>query len=456
MAKKPPVVVLPDEVWQNCEYTSIHCAVLVAGFKDVAGVVSEMPPAQLDALIDSFQTAVLALAEELKQAGYPVGEIQLHGTSLRICFYDQTEVGWNYQLDGPDPVVGSDKQAVVHQCQEIKEHLALKALQAAINLKNRWLTQEFNISRVKAHLEHWKLSIGIHSGRVYLKQRADGAVRVEGGMLELASKVLSSVKKPLYSNILVSQRAKDYIVRMVQQHSQLRKRIFFLEYPLAEAELKGFSGANSVWELKFFHRIGVHLTDAEVAPFEALFALNRGDRWSYNMLADYYGYSNKRWMKMFALAKLALMVHPGDETILLDMANVYLEINKPHLAQKGAEESLVTNPSFDLAFEMLARIAQQLDDIKGQIKHWRNAMYLSPDSALNSFNLGLALLEDNQKDEGYFFIEDALRTYPDYVKHQLFRETLLELKKKGNLPSTLELFLEYFEDEAEDEADATG
>ncbi len=447
MAEKPPVVDLPAEIWQGFEFTSIHCAVLVAHFKDVAAVVSELPPSEFNALVDSFQTSVLELVEEFKQDGFPIGEVQLSGTRLRICFFDKAEVGWNYQLDGPDPISGSVRQATIHNCQDIKETLAFKALLAAIRLKTRWLTQEFNLARIRAHLEHWDLSIGIHSGRVFLKERANGVICVEGGMLELADKVISLVPKPQFSHIMVSQLARDYIVRMVRGHSQMRKRIYFCEHKPDEAALKGFTGANSVSELKFFHRIGIHLTAEEVKPFEAMFALNRANRWAYNMLADYHGYTKKQWMRMFALSKRALMVHPGDEKILLDMANTYLEINKPHLAKKCVEESLVTNPNFDLAHEMLARIACFLNDIEGQIEHWRNAMYLSPDSALNSFNLGLALLEDNRKDEGYFFIEDALRKYPDYVNNQLFRETLADLRKAGKLPHNLELYMELLEEE---------
>lgn len=447
MPGKPPAVDLPDEVWQAYDFTSIHCSVLVARFTDVAAVVSEVPPADFNSMVDSFQGAVLALIEELKGQRYPIGDVQMSGNWVRICFFHEKEVGWNYQLDGPDPVTGSAKQAVVNACQDIKENLAFHALQAAILLKNRWLTLDFNMARVRNHLEHWDLSLGIHSGRVYLKKRVDGEVRAESGMLTMADKVVPLVPNPKYSHIIVSQRAKDYIVRKSIGHSQLRKRIYFYEHPVEESKLKGFTGATCVCELKFFHRIGVHLTDEEVGPFEALFALNRGNLWAYNMLADHHGYTHKQWMKMFAMAKRALMVHPGDEKVLLDMANAYLEINKPFLAQKCAEEALVTNPNFDLAHELLAKIANKLNDIEAQIEHWRDAMYLSPDSALNSFNLGLALLDDGQSEEGYFFVEEALRTYPDYAKTQVFRETLLELKKEGKLPSNLELYLEYFEDE---------
>ena len=66
---------------------------------------------------------------------------------------------------------------------------------------------------------------------------------------------------------------------------------------------------------------------------------------------------------------------------------------------------------------------------------------MSPGSAVNNFNLGLALFNVGKDEEGYKFIEEALRIFPEYGERQEFREALASLKREGKLPDLLNEYL---------------
>ena len=63
-----------------------------------------------------------------------------------------------------------------------------------------------------------------------------------------------------------------------------------------------------------------------------------------------------------------------------------------------------------------------------------------PDSPVNSFNLGLALLTNNQPLEGLSFINRAIELYPQYPASADFIAALKQVKGMGQLPEELESY----------------
>lgn len=432
---------LPEGVWDGYDFTSVHCATLVTGLAETQHIADALPPVDFDELVNAFQLMVLKLVESLREQGMPVGEVHLRGCRVHILFYDCAEVERNYVLDGPQPLKGAARGELIAACREANENLSINALKAAIQLKNQWLIQDVNLMRVRAHFQPHRLASGIHAGRAYLVNRVYGARRLEGHAVDLADHVAELEAHAVYSGIMVSQKARDTILRAVIKHTQLRQRVFFHDHDIDEGAAAR-SPIRGVAELKFYHRIGIHVPTEVIDQYEAIFALDRANAWAYYQLVDHHAHTARDWTKVFRLAKEALIVRPRDEKVLLDMAKYYLHLGKLDQSRQCAEEALRINESFDLALEHLAIVAARRNDDAAVTGYWRRAVYLCPGSPLNNFNLGLALLSDGQDDEGFHFVQEALTLYPGYKDWQIFHETLQSLKNEGKLPELLEAYLE--------------
>jgi len=437
---------LPDGAWDGYDFTSVHVATLVADLAETPQIADALAPRDYDKLVNRFQRMVLELVESLRDEGMAVGEVHLHGCSLHILFYDAAEVERNYALDGHDPLKGRARNEMIAACRASNENLSINALKAAIRLKNRWLIEDVNLLRVRAHFQPHRLAIGVHAGRAFLINRVYGARRIEGHAIDMVNHVQQHEERALYSGIMVSQKARDTILRAVVKHTQLRQRVFFHEHELDERTAPD-NPIRRVAELKFYHRIGIHVPGEVIEQYEAIFALDRANAWAYYQLVDHYAHEVKNWTRVFQLVKAALIVRPCDEKVHLDMAKYYLHIGKLDQSRQCAEEALRINEAFDLALEHLAVVAARRNTDEEVIACWRRAVALCPGSPVNNYNLGLALLDVGMAEEGFHFVQEALHLYPGYKDWQVFRETLLSLKQEGKLPELLEGYLEPSDDD---------
>ncbi|MBN2083357.1 hypothetical protein JW859_14265 [bacterium] len=434
---------LPESVWDGYDYTSVHTVVLVAGIEHFGAVANTLPPSELDWLVNLFQEAMLNLVLQCQDQGLCHGEVRVTGGKLMIGFYDEKEVARNYLLDGPASITGDERQELIKRCRESNADLVVDAIKTAIRLMNLWLIQPENLRRVRFQLAPYQLGIGLHSGRAFLRNRPDGSRRIEGYTVTVASELQRQSVLGKFSHILLTRRVYDILLKIVRQHTQLRQRVFFQPLTVDFGGLHSSEAQQEVLELQFYHRIGIHITQEVIDQYEALFALDHANIWAYYQLVDYYAFTAHNWTRVFELAKIAQLVHPNDPKILLDLAKYYFHINKLDQSQVFAEQALKINDQFDLAHEHLAVIADKRGDVDAQIEHWRAAVYLSPGSPINNFNLGLSLLLDGDQDDGYHFIQEAIRLYPGYVDWQIFRETLQELNKKGKLPELLQEYIHF-------------
>ena len=438
---KGEAAALPEPVWDGCEYTSVHAAILFADVENSVMISSTLPEAEYDQLVQSFQASMIELIDSLKEQGLPVAEYSVVGDQLCIFFYEPEEVARNYSLDGPGKLEGDERAEMIAQCKSCNENLALAAFKAALQLKNLWLVQVMNLRGVLNFRNPLGLGIGIHYGRVYLRNRPDGQCRIEGYTIGFAKRIETSSRQGLYSHVMCSQETRDIVRGSVIKHTQLRQRIFFHKHLLPPAALKGVGHAENIYELKFYHRIGVPLPDQAFEHYKAIFAVDRSNVWAYYQLFDYYVHKQRDWEAAFELAKIACVVHPQDEKVLLDLAKCYFQLGNLEQSRQYAEQALRLNEQFDLVHEHLALIANKTDDLEAQVRHWRNAARLSPDSPINNLNLGLALLEDDQADAGVFHIGEALRVYPEMEQWPHFAEALENMDEKGKLPEALQGYL---------------
>jgi len=433
---------LPGSVWDGRTYTSIHAVVLHANVENGAQIANTLSPAQYDEFVDTYHSAMAELVTSLREQQMPIAEVQLSGCCCQIIFYDESEVHRNYRLDGPNPAKGAERLHLIEESRASNQNIVISALRSAIQIKNTWLVQEFNIDRVRSHLAPWGLGVGLHYGRAYLRNRVSGKRHVEGYPLHWAKHIQSLSYQGDYSHILLSRRTRDLLLNAVLTHTQLNQRIFFNEMQLLDLADPTTAQVNAVYELRYYHRIGVHVSQEVIYWYDALFKLDPANTWAYYQLVDYYSYIKKDWNRVFELASIMSVANPRDEKALLDLAKYYLQLGKHSQSKMYAEKALSINPALDLAHEHLAVLASNTDDVPTQIEHLRQAALLSPKSAVNSFNLGLALLENNETEQGFFFVQRALSIYPEYKDWQVFRETLLRLKQQGKLPDLYDEYLQ--------------
>jgi tetratricopeptide (TPR) repeat protein len=436
LGKRGPLTVqsapgIPEGAFMSGQFSSVHTVVLQAELADSLGLSSALSPRDYDSLLNELQFAALALVSRLRSKGYAIGEAHISGDRLRLCFYDIDEVSRNSALDGDSPVTGDTRRRLIDACRRSNRELTFQALKFAIQLKHVWLTQPANMARVKDHLAPLELRIAMHYGWAQLGRRADGSIRAEGHALNMCRHMLISETPARYAGIFVSRSFHDTIRSTVVRHTQLRQRVFF---SAAGPELH---------ELRFCYRIGrdVELTADCVNTFEAAFNFDRSNLWAYYELSETYG-QRREWHRLFTLAKQAQLVHGDDEKVLLDIANYYLQQGKLEQSREFAQQALRVNPAFDLAHELLSLIAAQLSDFEANEQHWRNAVRLTPGSPLNNFNLGLAMLCTGRETEGFHYIQEAVRIYPEYAQTEGFIGPLQLARAQGQLPEILESYLD--------------
>jgi tetratricopeptide (TPR) repeat protein len=276
---------------------------------------------------------------------------------------------------------------------------------------------------------------------VYLCNRPDGQRRIEGYAVNLGKRIEGYSRQGLYSRIMLSQECHDILRGAVVKHTQLRQRIFFHRHMVPLELMKGVAQSQCVYELKFYHRLGITAPGDVYTQYDALFAVDRTNSWAYYQLFDYCAYNLKDWDRAFALAKTAHVANPLDEKVLLDLAKCYLHFGRLRQSANLAEQALQLNDQFDLAHEHLMEIAAKEEDIDAQIALCRNMVRLSPDSPVNNLNLGLTLLTAGRQEEGLYHVLEALRVFPEYPTWPAFAEALRQLDSQGKLPAQLAIYV---------------
>jgi tetratricopeptide (TPR) repeat protein len=418
-------------------YCSIHAAVLFADIQDSVLLSSSLHPLDYDELLNGFQALMLGLIQALREEQEPVAEYRVAGDQLSLFLYDAAEVERNFKLDGPEAAVGEERGTLIDACRKSSENLLYRALLAAIRLKNCWLVQPFNTRRVLARHEPYELSIGIHYGRVYLRRRADGLRRIEGYTVNLAKRIETASRLGRFSQIMLSQAACETIRNTVRGPSQVRQRVFFQQHELEAGELKGILKNQPLYELKFYHRLGLAPEEEAIPLYRTIFAVNPANAWAYYQLADHFAYQLGQWETARELAHRAQIVHPRDERVKYDLARCYFEMGDYDLSREYCEQALVLNPDFDLAYEALARIAAKRDDYDALIRCMRKAVSLSPRSAANHLNLALGLLQGGQYAPAEQHVREAIALWPQYRADSTLQATLRAAAEKTELPEAL-------------------
>jgi class 3 adenylate cyclase len=435
-ADLPEIMAVDSPAGGDHDY--IHAAILFADIENSVMWSGTLPPRDYDNLLNSFQATMYDLAADLRAQGFPLAEFAVVGDQLSLFFYDAEEINRNAAFAAPgaeDPTV---RAQLVETCRAANEAVLFAAFRAAIFLKDRWLQHEYNLERVRRQREPLGLGIGLHYGRVYLKDRADGRRRIEGFAVNLAKRVEGYARFGRYSRIMLSQNAHDRLRGVVIRHTQLRQRIYFHQHEMELELLKGVTEAQAVFELRFFSRIGVmKITPDTVRQYEAMFYRNPRNIWAYYQLFEYYAYTAQDWNQVQTAVRQALLTYPHDEKVLLDLARYYQQQGNLALAREHAQQALKQNPDFDLAYELLWTIAEAEGDTEACVNYLRKAVSLAPGSPAIHLNFGLLLCDRGQSETAEHHLAQALDWYPDYPTHAPTVNSVRACYEAGTLPESI-------------------
>lgn len=328
------------------------------------------------------------------------------------------------------------------------EQLIFNALKAGIQLKNKWLVLKENLRRSKHFLKPMGLGIGIHYGKVYITRRADGNCRAEGYAINFAKRVESFSRHGKFSHFMLSQDAYDLISASVRKHIQIKQRIYFHKHTPPFDSMKGITQAGPVYELKYWHRLGMPTPPDVVEQYRLIFEMNKSEPWAYYQLFDYFAFEKEDWKTAMEYATEARSANQQDELGLLHMAKCSFKLGFLSQSQRFAEKALELNGDLCLAYELLAQIAAKNDDTQACISFLRNAILISPKSPKNHLNLSVALLSNEQAVEGEHHLKQAIQHYPEYPSVPGFIESFAQLRDEGRLSQDLEKYLETLQEKS--------
>jgi tetratricopeptide (TPR) repeat protein len=436
---------LPPEVWNGVDFTTVHAVVLFAGLENSFMLSGALPPNEYQKLINELQAWMINQIWQLEEQHYFVGEYSIAGDQLRLFLYDPNEVTRNYLLDGPNAVRGAERAELIAESHRINAELVFCGVKAAVALKNSWLPEKTNLQRVRNQLDLHGLGIAMHAGQAHLCNRADDKLRIEGYTINFGKRIAALSRVGKFSRIMLSQEAHDKIRCAVSKHTMLRQRIFFHQHDADIEVLKAIAQPIKIYELKFFSRIGITLPKDVINIYEKLFVSDRNNLWAYYQLFEHYAYHVHDWDKVFSLAKQALLVHPNDEKVLLDMSRCYLHRGSMDQAFRFAELALKVNSEFDLVYEHLAVMAHERGDLEARREYLSKALSLTPGSPICHLNFGFALCDASEMEEAAIHILEAFEAYPGFLEDSSTRENLNLIKSNGKLPQQVQQYIDDYD-----------
>lgn len=397
----------------------INATIMFVDLMNSVSLSSSMTFHEYDKMIDDFQ---MTMNDELNQEReqLEVTECHIGGDQLCVFFYDPSEVDVNRRVLGrreKDETCDAPEAERV-SINQVRERFAFDALRLAIRIKNRWITHPMNIERIVKFQPYLDLGIGINSGKVILRERHDGKVRIEGFAINLAKRVEGFARSGHYSRIMASKGFYDLIRNQVFMHMMLKQRLFFARHVPEPGILKGLPQNTSVYELKFFHRLrGLNIGEESVAAYERSFLADPTNLWFYTLLIEYYLYREKDYEKSRHIAETALNCNPANEKIYFDLANVSEKMGDADRAREYCRLALRLNHELDLAYEVLADLEpNDKGGLEKRVELCTKALAVAPGSPSNMFNLANALFVVGRAEEARRHMRDALAIYPGYSK----------------------------------------
>jgi tetratricopeptide (TPR) repeat protein len=397
----------------------INATIMFVDLMNSVSLSSSMTFFEYDKMIDEFQ---MTMQDELEvvRRNLEVVESHIGGDQLCVFFYDPAEVEINRRVieteggGGGSDLAEADRATI----NRVREGFAYDALVLAILIKNRWISHPINVERIVKFQPYLDLGIGINAGKVILRKRYDGRVRIEGFAINLAKRVEGFARSGHFSRIMVSKGFFDLIRNQVHSHVMLKQRLFFTRHVPEPGVLKGLPPNTSVYELKFFHRIGsLKIARETVAAYERAFVADPTNLWFYTLLIEYLLYHAKDYDKSRRIAETALNCNPANEKIYFDLANICQKMGDADGAREYCRLALRLNHELDYAYEVLADMEPQ--DKAGnerRVELYTKALAVAPGSPANKFNLASALFEVGRTDEARKHMLDAVAIFPGYVK----------------------------------------
>lgn len=404
-----------------------------------------LSPDEYNTLINDFQSCMYESARLFEKKKYvdgrpfTIGDFTIAGDQLVMFFFEKSEIELNRELmEKANSLSPERKVALQRQLDQLQSNILLELLLAAIDLKTRWLIHEHNLQRVRQKRDPIEIAIGIHMGEAIFDKRYDGNSRVEGFHISYGKRVEAFSRNGLFSRIMVSEPAYNYLCNASMGEWNLRERFFFHQHSVISGELQGISSPKKLYELKYYHAGLQPLQYDEHKALSSIFDFDPNNLWAYYLLFDnaYYpaNESQKSLKEGFDLAQRANRHNPNEEKVLLDLARCARDSNNPGMADELAKRSIELNPAFSLGYQFLGALYYDMKRIDERIVVIRKALSLCFGSPGNNMRLGMALCQSGDLVEGEMHMNAAKQAFPGYLGMEELLPELVQMEKDGCLP----------------------
>jgi len=377
-----------------------------------------------DKLIAEYQKHLL---EAVAQAGdLPIAEKYVAGDQLALFFYDPEQVERNEEIQQL-PEKSPEREEILARSRASADNALFGALRTAILLKNSWLTSPLNMERVSAKHLPFDVGIGIHRGVCVLRERGDGVKRIEGYAINFAKRIEGYSRTGRVTQVMLSRTATQHLRFVRRKYVVMRQRLGFIPYVPEYGELKGLQAGLQLFELKFFHRLGILPPPDRIGVFERLLRMDPKNVWAYQMAVEHYAYRAGELDTAKELALMAREARPDSEKVHYDLATIARDKGEFREALFFAERARAINPDWDLVYGLLADVEKSGGgSAQKALEFQRQAHALCPDSAQRCWDLGEAYLEAGDREAAARYIGRAIELFPDYLeqteKHEMAHE----------------------------------
>jgi len=395
----------------------IHAALLFVDLINSASLSFYQSPVDYDSILSDFQEELWGICKSFPtedNVATPIEslefELDIRGDQLCVFVYDKEELYRNYLFN--------EYRSNPSIIQPLKKHslernaiLVYIAIRLAVQLKTNWLLCEINKKRIADRKDPLEVAIGLHFGRVILKRRADGVARVEGYNINVAKRIETIARRGQYTHICLSRSAHDRLMQCRRRRYVCTQFILFNCFETSDLILKASHRRELVYEVKTWLRWGHKTRDDEYQWLLEVFDINPYYYWTYQQLFELLFWKLEDYDAAGELNAKALRLFPDEERTWVNMAHVELKFGKKLAAKEALEKALLINPNYDDALRRLA----ELDEPR-RIEHLRRARTIHPESPLNNYLLGKAILNTDIED-GVVYLSKAKELFPGYPEY---------------------------------------